>query len=69
MLPQKLSQILRLRNAISCVFRTTFSVNRCLIEGYSGYGKQDKTSRRLQAKGETPPDGQNNGKNRPKRET
>ena len=28
MLPQKLSQILRLRNAISCVFRTEFLVNK-----------------------------------------
>ena len=28
MLPQKLSQILRLRNAISCVFRREFSVNK-----------------------------------------
>ena len=29
MLPQKIFQIFGLRNAISCVFRRTFSVNKC----------------------------------------
>ena len=29
MLPQKIFQIFGLRNAISCVFRRKFSVNKC----------------------------------------